>query len=63
LYAFHKSSGVTLHAKPFLDDGEHRIFALCYPYRSNPIGVSTVRFLSRQDNLLVTEAYETRSKK
>jgi tRNA-Thr(GGU) m(6)t(6)A37 methyltransferase TsaA len=52
LYVFHESSGFELHVKPFLDDREHGIFATRYPYRPNPIGISTVRLLSRQENRL-----------
>jgi tRNA-Thr(GGU) m(6)t(6)A37 methyltransferase TsaA len=52
LYVFHESSGFKLHVKPFLDDREHGIFATRYPYRPNPIGISTVRLLSRQENRL-----------
>jgi tRNA (adenine37-N6)-methyltransferase len=52
LYVFHESSGYTLHVKPFLDDHEHGIFATRYPYRPNPIGISTVRLLSRKENVL-----------
>ena len=43
LYVFHESSGYSLHIKPFLDDRDHGIFATRYPYRPNPIGLSTVR--------------------
>jgi tRNA-Thr(GGU) m(6)t(6)A37 methyltransferase TsaA len=52
LYVFHESSGYTPHVKPFLDDHEHGIFATRYPYRPNPIGISTVRLLSRKENVL-----------
>jgi tRNA-Thr(GGU) m(6)t(6)A37 methyltransferase TsaA len=58
LYVFHESSGYTLHVKPYLDDQEHGIFATRYPYRPNPIGLSTVRLLSRQDNTLTIEGVD-----
>jgi tRNA (adenine37-N6)-methyltransferase len=58
LYAFHKSSGYVLHVKPFLDDSEHGIFATRYPYRPNPIGLSTVRLLSRHGNVLTIEGVD-----
>ena len=58
LYVFHESSGYSLYAKPFLDDREHGIFATRYSYRPNPIGLSTVRLLSRQDNVLTIEGVD-----
>jgi tRNA-Thr(GGU) m(6)t(6)A37 methyltransferase TsaA len=58
LYIFHQSSGYNLHVKPFLDDNEHGIFATRYPYRPNPIGMSTVRLLSRKDNILTIEGVD-----
>jgi len=58
LYVFHKSSGYTLQVKPFLDDQEHGIFATRYPYRPNPIGISTVRLVSRQGNELTIEGVD-----
>lgn len=58
LYVFHESSGYSLHTKPFLDDREHGIFATRYPYRPNPIGLSTVRLLSRQENVLTVEGVD-----
>jgi tRNA-Thr(GGU) m(6)t(6)A37 methyltransferase TsaA len=58
LYVFHKSSGYTLQVKPFLDDQEHGIFATRYPYRPNPIGISTVRLVSRQGNALTIEGVD-----
>ena len=58
LYVFHKSSGYSLHTKPFLDDREHGIFATRYPYRPNPIGLSTVHLLSRQENVLTVEGVD-----
>ena len=58
LYVFHNSTGYTLKVKPFLDDQEHGIFATRYPCRPNPIGLSTVRLISRRDNLLTIEGVD-----
>jgi len=58
LYVFHESSGYALHVKPFLDDHEHGIFATRYPYRPNPIGLSTVRLLFCQENALTIEGVD-----
>lgn len=57
-YVFHKSSGYALQVKPFLDDREHGIFATRYPYRPNPLGISTVRLLSRKENILTIEGVD-----
>jgi tRNA (adenine37-N6)-methyltransferase len=58
LYAFHESSGYSLLVKPFLDDALHGLFATRYPARPNPIGLSVVRLLGRQDNLLEVEGLD-----
>ncbi len=58
IYIFHQSSGYSLQVKPFLDDREHGIFSTRYPYRPNPIGMSTVRLLTRQDNTLSIEGVD-----
>lgn len=52
LYIFHRSQGFSLVVTPFLDDQPRGLFATRYPARPNPIGLSVVRLLSRQDNLL-----------
>ncbi len=52
LYVFHQSSGYTLSVKPFLDDRLHGLFATRYPCRPNPIGLSIVRLIDRQENIL-----------
>ncbi|OGO79917.1 MAG: tRNA (N6-threonylcarbamoyladenosine(37)-N6)-methyltransferase TrmO [Chloroflexi bacterium RIFOXYD12_FULL_57_15] len=58
LYTFHDSNGYSLHVKPFLDDHEHGVFATRYPYRPNPIGISTVRLLFCQGNALTVEGVD-----
>lgn len=58
LYAFHESLGYELHAQPFLDDRKHGIFATRYPYRPNPIGMSVVKLLSRENNILTIEGVD-----
>ncbi len=52
LYAFHASLGYTLRVKPFLDDQTHGLFSTRYPKRPNPIGLSIVELVARQDNVL-----------
>ena len=58
LYAFHCSSGFSLHVKPFLDHTERGLFATRYPCRPNPIGISVVRLLSRKENILSIEGVD-----
>ena len=58
IYALHRSEGYALRVKPFLDDVAHGLFATRYPCRPNPIGLSTVRLLSRQDNRLEVEGID-----
>ena len=55
LYAFDRSTGYTLHVKPFLDDHERGLFSTRYPRRPNPIGLSIVHLLSRKENTLTFE--------
>jgi len=58
LYVFHQSEGYSLLVKPFLDNHQHGLFATRYPYRPNPIGLSIVRLISRQDNVLEIEGVD-----
>ena len=58
LYAFHESLGYKLQVKPFLDNQEHGIFATRYPYRPNPIGLSVVKLLSCENNILTVEGVD-----
>jgi len=58
IYAFHESSGYSLLVKPFLDERLHGLFATRYPYRPNPIGLSIVRLLEKEDNVLRIEGVD-----
>lgn len=58
IYALHRSEGFVLKVKPFLDDAARGVFATRHPRRPNPIGMSTVRLLSRQDNVLEVEGID-----
>lgn len=62
LYAFNYSSGYRLRVKPFLDDKERGLFATRYPCRPNPIGISIVRLLSREENILLVEGVDVMDK-
>jgi tRNA-Thr(GGU) m(6)t(6)A37 methyltransferase TsaA len=52
LYHFHRVQRVQLTITPFLDDRPHGVFATRAPTRPNPIGLSVVRLLRRDDNIL-----------
>jgi tRNA-Thr(GGU) m(6)t(6)A37 methyltransferase TsaA len=58
IYYFHQSSGYTLSVKPFLDTQERGLFATRYPARPNQIGISIVRLMGREDNLLDIEGVD-----
>lgn len=59
LYAFHQSSGsYSLRIKPFLDDKEHGLFATRYPERPNPLGLSIVKLVSREGNILTIDGVD-----
>jgi tRNA (adenine37-N6)-methyltransferase len=58
LYVFHESAGYELQVRPFLDDQKHGIFATRYPYRPNPIGLSIVKLLSRENNILTVKGVD-----
>jgi tRNA (adenine37-N6)-methyltransferase len=51
LYVLDRASAdVHLKVKPFLDDALHGVFATRYPVRPNPLGLSVVRVVDRQEN-------------
>ena len=52
VYAFHKSNGFKLKAKPFLDNKKKGVFATRAPSRPNPIGLSVVELVERNGNTL-----------
>ena len=58
LYVFHCSSGYELRVKPFLDDQLRGLFATRHPCRPNPIGISIVRLLNCQNNILEIEGVD-----
>ena len=52
LYWFHQSEGYQLVVRPFLDQVERGLFAIRYPARPNPIGLSSVELIEREGNQL-----------
>ncbi len=51
-YYFHESRKVCLQLKPYLSDQEQGIFASRAPHRPNKLGMSLVRLVSIEDNIL-----------
>lgn len=52
IFAFHKSGGYQLRTKPFLDDEPRGVFSTRSPHRPNPLGLTVVRVLERDGNIL-----------
>ncbi len=52
VYWLHRTDGVRLHVRPFLDTVERGIFATRAPCRPNPIGLSLVRLVRRERAIL-----------
>jgi tRNA-Thr(GGU) m(6)t(6)A37 methyltransferase TsaA len=52
IYYFHRAPEARLLVTPFLDDQQRGLFATRAPARPNPIGISSVRLLSVDDNVL-----------
>lgn len=52
VYHFHLSRGASLLAVPFMDDEEHGVFAMRGAARPNPIGISVVRLVGIEGNML-----------
>jgi len=55
VYHFHEAASAELVVVPCLDDVERGVFATRSPCRPNPIGISIVRLLRRQGNVLFVE--------
>ncbi len=55
IYHFHKINGYELKVIPFMDNVEHGIFACKSPKRPNAIGISTVKFISVENNIIHIE--------
>lgn len=49
LYWFHQSEGYQLVVRPFLDHEARGLFAIRYPARPNPIGLSIVELVGREE--------------
>jgi tRNA-Thr(GGU) m(6)t(6)A37 methyltransferase TsaA len=52
LYHFHRVKEYALVSRPFLDDTPRGVFSIRSPRRPNPIGMTVVRLLRREKNML-----------
>jgi tRNA-Thr(GGU) m(6)t(6)A37 methyltransferase TsaA len=52
IYHFHLCRKPSLRVKPFMDDEVHGVFAVRAPSRPNPIGISAVRLVGIEGNVL-----------
>jgi tRNA-Thr(GGU) m(6)t(6)A37 methyltransferase TsaA len=52
LYVFHQSEGFSLRVTPFMDTQARGLFSTRAPRRPNPIGLSIVRLINREKNIL-----------
>lgn len=55
IYFFHKSNGYELLVKPFLDNVKRGVFSTRAPKRPNGIGISVVKLLKVEKNILTVE--------
>jgi tRNA-Thr(GGU) m(6)t(6)A37 methyltransferase TsaA len=55
IYHLHQSRRVALQVVPFLDSEPHGIFATRAPHRPNPIGISVVKLLGIEKNILYVD--------
>ena len=55
IYHFHLSKGYTLSVEPFMDDKLRGVFATRAPRRPNPIGISVVKLIKVEGNVLYIE--------
>jgi tRNA-Thr(GGU) m(6)t(6)A37 methyltransferase TsaA len=55
IYHFHLSKGYSLKVKPFMDENLRGVFATRAPKRPNPIGISVVRLVRVEGNILRIE--------
>ena len=55
LYHFHRSEGFRLKVTPFLDNKPRGLFATRAPTRPNQIGLSVVRLVGVENNILSVE--------
>ncbi len=55
LYLFDRAGSISMVRSTFLDDTPHGIFASRHPCRPNGIGISIVRLIKKEGNILIIE--------
>ncbi len=55
IWVFHKSENYKLFAKPPGEEKMHGVFATRSPHRPNPLGLTVVRLISIEENILHIE--------
>ena len=58
LYLFDRAGETELIRPTFLDDEPHGIFATRHPCRPNGIGMSIVKLMQRENNILIVEGID-----
>lgn len=58
IYHFHQAQPAKMKVKPFMQDVEHGVFATRAPARPNPIGISIVELVRREDNVLYLDGLD-----
>ena len=58
IFCFHKGRRCPLIVKPYLDNKLHGVFATRSPHRPNKIGISIVRLVKRNANILDIEGLD-----
>lgn len=58
IYWLDRVSSVRLRVRPFMDTVDHGIFATRAPWRPNPVGLSLVRLVRREANVLHIEGVD-----
>lgn len=58
IFEFHRSKGYKLLVKPFLDSELRGLFATRYPARPNQIGITVVKLLGRENNILTVKGID-----
>jgi tRNA-Thr(GGU) m(6)t(6)A37 methyltransferase TsaA len=58
IYHFDRAAPAALTVKPFLEDRQHGVFATRSPRRPNPIGISIVRLIRREGNVLYLDGVD-----
>ncbi|MBW2108953.1 MAG: tRNA (N6-threonylcarbamoyladenosine(37)-N6)-methyltransferase TrmO [Deltaproteobacteria bacterium] len=58
VYHFDRAGPAKLLVKPFLQDVVHGVFATRAPYRPNPIGLSIVELVRREENVLFLDGVD-----